>query len=405
MPRSDVPLPEVMSMHVFFSYAFRPFFLFAFVYAFVAMSAWLFWIGLHAAGGDVLEMSISLPPYQWHAHEMLFGYAMAAITGFFLTAVPNWTNTRPVQGPTLIVLAGTWIAGRLAIWFSAYLPEPMVAVLDMSLILMLLGLVLKALSARWSKRNVIFVPILLGLLGANLLVHLEQMGITEDTTAMGHILALNVILILIVIIGGRVVPAFTTNALRRQGEENLPQSHPLFDIASILSMVLIAVSDLIALDDDLRGAVTVFAVVANLLRIRNWQTTRTLSEPIVWIIHLAYVWLIAGLALKAFALFNPDLSEVTAMHALTVGAVGSMTIGIMTRAALGHTGRLIHASPVMVAAFAMMSLAALIRVASPALFPEFYNEAMLVSGLLWIALFFGLSWIFWPVLTRPRVGT
>jgi len=392
-------------MPVFFSYAFRPFFLFAFGYAFIAMSAWLVWIGLHAAGAEVLHMSISLPPFRWHAHEMLFGYAMAAITGFFLTAVPNWTDTRPVQGPTLIALALAWISGRLAVWFSAFLPELLVAALDLSLTLMLLGLVVKALKSRWSKRNFIFVPILLSLLAANLLVHLEQLGITENTIDLGHTLALNTILVLIVIIGGRVIPAFTTNALRRQDEENLPQSLPFFDVAAIVSMVLIALGDLMALDDSLRGGLALLALFANIGRVTKWQTVKTVGEPIVWIIHLGYAWLIVGLALKAFALFGSDLTEITAMHALTVGTVGSMTIGIMTRAALGHTGRLIQASPMMVSAYVMMSVAALIRIVGPTLVPQYYNEAMLLAGLLWVGLFLGLSWTFWPILTRPRINT
>jgi uncharacterized protein involved in response to NO len=392
-------------MPVFFSYAFRPFFLFAFVYAFVAMSAWLTWIGLHAIGAQVLEMSISLPPFQWHAHEMLFGYSIAVITGFFLTAVPNWTDTRPVQGPTLVALASAWVVGRLAIWFSAYLPDLLVAGLDLLLIPMLLGLVLKALKSRWSKRNFIFVPILLTLFAGNLLVHLEQLGITEDTMSMGHTLALNVVLILIAIIGGRVIPAFTTNALRRLGEEELPQPYALFDVLSVVSIILIAIGDLLGLDDTLRGSLAVFAVVVNTLRMTKWQTAKTFNQPIVWIIHLGYAWLIIGMALKATALFGASLSEITAMHALTVGTVGSMTVGIMTRAALGHTGRLIHASPMIVAAYVMISLAALVRIIGPSMLPELYNEAMLLSGLLWVVLFAGLSWVFWPVLTRPRINT
>jgi len=392
-------------MTAFFSYAFRPFFLFAFIYAFVAMGAWLTWIGLYAAGAEVLEASISLPPYQWHAHEMMFGYAMAVITGFFLTAVPNWTNTRPVEGATLKALAGAWVAGRLAIWFSSYLPGLLVAALDLSLIFILLLLVLKALKARWSKRNFIFVPILLALLVANLLVHLEHMGITEDTMATGHMLALNVILLLIVIIGGRVVPAFTTNALRRLNETTLPQPNAIFDIASILSMILICVGDLIGLDDGLRGAIVVFAVIANALRMTKWRTSKVLDQPILWIIHLAYAWLIVGLALKAAALFDFGLTEITAIHALTVGTVGSMTIGVMTRAALGHTGRTIHASPTMVSAYVAISVAALIRVAGPALVPQYYNQALLLSGVLWAVLFMALSWNFWPILTRPRLNS
>jgi len=392
-------------MPILLTYAFRPFFLFSCLYACLAMIGWLALIGLHAAGGQVLEMSISMPPYQWHAHEMLFGYTLAVITGFFLTAVPNWTDTRPVQGVALGALVAAWIAGRLAIWFSAYLPALLVAGLDLLLIPMLMALVVKALMARWSKRNLIFLPILLSLFGGNLLAHLEQLGWTEDTMALGHTLALNVIVVLIVIIGGRVVPAFTTNALRKQGVENLPQSRKPLELASIISVVAIALGDLAGLDDQIRGGFAIFAAVANTLRFAGWCGTKILSQPIVWIMHLGYTWLIIGLTLKAIALFSPLLVEATALHALTIGAVGSMTIGVMTRASLGHTGRVIVASPMMVLAYAMISLAALTRVLGPMLVPEFYNEAMLAAGLLWIGAFVILSFIFWPILTKPRINS
>jgi uncharacterized protein involved in response to NO len=392
-------------MQTFLSYAFRPFFLFAFIYAALAMSAWLVWIGLHAMGAQVLEASISLPPHQWHAHEMLFGYTMAAITGFFLTAVPNWTNTKPVQGTTLIVLIVAWLAGRVAIWFSTYLPPALVAGLDLSLIAILFGLVMKALKARPSKRNLVFVPILIALFASNLMTHLEHMGITEDTLANGHTLALNTVLTLIVIIGGRVIPAFTSNALRRLGEEQLPETWPAFTILAIASLVLVAIGDVLELDDTLRGGIAIVAAIANLLRMTKWQSLKTLDQPIVWVMHLGYIWLIVGFALKAMALLGDNLSEVTAMHALTVGTVGTMTIGIMTRAALGHTGRLIHASPMVIAAFTMMTMTALIRIIGPAITPEFYNEAMLISGLIWVGLYLGLTKVFWPVLTQPRINS
>jgi len=369
------------------------------------MIGWLALIGLHAAGGQVLEISISMPPYQWHAHEMLYGYTIAVITGFFLTAVPNWTDTRPVQGATLGALVAAWIAGRLAIWFSAYLPALLVAGLDLLLIPMLLAMVIKALMARFSKRNLIFLPILFALFCGNALAHLEQLGWTEDTTTMGHTLALNVIILLIVIIGGRVVPAFTTSALRKKGEENLPQSHKPLELASILSVIAIALGDLAGLDDQIRGGFAIFAVIANTLRFANWCGMKTLSDPIVWIMHLGYAWLILGLILKAVALLSPLLVEATALHALTVGAIGSMTIGVMTRASLGHTGRVIVASPMMVLAYAMVSLAALTRVLGPMLMPEYYNEAMLVAGFLWIGVYAILSSVFWPMLTKPRINT
>lgn len=392
-------------MHTLLSYAFRPFFLFAFTYAALAMIAWLVWIGLHAAGAQVLDASISLPPHQWHAHEMLFGYSMAAITGFFLTAVPNWTNTKPVQGTTLVVLVLAWLAGRIAVWFSAYLPPILTAGLDLSLIVILLGLVLNALKARPSKRNLIFVPILVALFAANLMAHLENIGITEDTLASGHMLALNTILVLIVIIGGRVIPAFTTNALRRLGEEQLPETLPAITILAIASVVLVTIGDVLQLDDTVRGGIAGFAALANALRMLRWQSFKTLDQPIVWVMHLGYLWLVIGFVLKASALLGDSISEISAIHALTVGAVGTMTIGIMTRAALGHTGRFIQASPAVTTAYIMMTVAAIVRVGGPALIPDYYNETMLISGVLWIGLYLCLAVVFWPILTRPRINS
>jgi len=392
-------------MTVFFSFAFRPFFLLACLYASLAMTAWMIWIAMYAMGLDLPTLSISLPPYQWHAHEMLFGYAMAVITGFFLTAVPNWTGTRPVQGATLIALTVAWLAGRMAIWLSAYLPEILVSVLDLSLIAMLFGLVVKALSACWSKRNFIFVPILISLFSANLMVHLQQMGVTDDTLLTGHQLALNTILLLIAIIGGRVVPAFTTNALRRNGELDLPSPNALFDGLAIGSIVLVAGGDVVQLDDSLRSGLAVAAMLASALRMTTWRTVKTFGQPMVWIMHLGYLWLIIGLGLKAAALAGFMTSETTAQHALTIGAIGSMTIGVMVRAALGHTGRIIQSSPAIVFCFTLISTTAIVRVFAPDIFPDYYNLELLVAGLMWIAAFGTLSVLFWPILTRPRVNS
>ncbi len=308
------------------SYGFRVFFLFAGLYGALAMAAWLAWIGLHALNFEVVGMSIALPPHLWHAHEMIFGYTLAVIAGFFLTAVPSWTGRQAIQGGPLALLAAAWVAARLASWSSALLSAPLVAALDL-LFIALLGLMIgRALIGGGSRRNLVFLPVLAVLFAANLLVHLEILGLLDDGMARGQLLALDTILLLLTVIGGRVVPAFTTNVLRNSGAEPLPRSHKALDIASIAAMVLLLLADLIVPGSRFVGAVAGLAALANALRLAGWRGAQTLDRPILWILHLGYAWLVAGLALKAMALLGGWLSEVTALHALTVGAIGSMTV-------------------------------------------------------------------------------
>ncbi len=406
MPDSGVGRPGPVARlfdAAILSYGFRVFFLFAGLYGALAMAAWLAWIGLHALNFEVVGMSIALPPHLWHAHEMIFGYTFAVIAGFFLTAVPSWTGRQPIQGGPLALLAAAWLAARLASWSSALLPAPLVAALDLFFIALLGLMIGRALIAGGSRRNLVFLPVLAVLFVANLLVHLEILGLLDGGLARGHLLALDMILLLIAVIGGRIVPAFTTNVLRNTGVEPLPRSHKALDIASIAAMALLLLADLIVPGSWIAGAMAGLAALAHALRLAGWRGAQTLNRPILWILHLGYAWLIAGLALKAAALLGGWLSEVTAMHALTVGAIGSMTLGVMSRAALGHTGRELVAPPAIVGAYVLLSLAAVIRVAGPALMPAHYNAAMVLSGLAWIAAFAIFSVVFWPILTRPRV--
>ncbi len=388
----------------FMSYGFRPFFLLACLFAALSMAAWLAWIGLHAMNGQVLRPTIVMAPHEWHAHEMLYGYTLAAIAGFFLTAVPSWTGSKPVHGPTLALLSATWLAGRIAIWFSAYLPAFLVAALDLAFIPLLLALVAKALFQRWAPRNFVFVPILTLLFVANILVHAQWTGLMNAVSGMAYRLALDTIILLIVIIGGRVVPAFTTNALRREGHENLPVSRKPLDVLSILSVAAVLVAEVIEPRGQIAGAITALAALSNAARLAGWCGLKTLNAPIVWILHLAYAWLVLGLGFKAAAHFGL-LSEATAIHALTVGAVGSMTLAIMTRASLGHTGRALQVTPAVTFAYLLVSASAAARVAVPAWVPQFYNEGMVVAGVLWMLAYGIVSIVYWPVLTLPRISS
>ena len=396
------------SWEAFFSYGFRPFFLFACLFAALSMSAWMLWIGLHAANAQVLRPTISMAPHAWHAHEMLFGYTMAAIAGFFLTAVPNWTDSKPVNGGALFVLSATWLAGRAAVWMSAHLPMVLVAAIDLTFIPMLLALVARALLRRWAPRNFVFIPILSLLFVANALVHADWLAWLDGGADIAYGLALNTVVVLIAIIGGRVVPAFTTNALRRLGHDLLSVSRKPLEIAAVASVVAVLIADLLVdlagLDGTVAGFVAGLAALVHASRLVGWRGHRTVFAPILWVLHLGYAWLVAGLALKAAAHFGL-IGQASAVHALTVGAVGTMTLAIMTRASLGHTGRALKVSGATAAAYVMVSMSALLRIAVPVLMPDLYNEGMIAAGLLWVAAFALVSVVYWPVLTMPRISS
>ena len=389
-------------LQVLLSYGFRPFFLFAGAYAAIAAAAWLAVLHrLHTGAAPAFPHG-SLPPYLWHGHEMLFGYAGAAIAGFFLTAVPSWTGREPVRGLPLGALALVWLLGRIAMWSAAVLPLPLVAVLDLAFMPFLAVLVVRALSGGWSRRNAIFLPVFAALFAGNVLFHLDAAGIVPGLASRGLLLALDAVLFLIAVIGGRVVPAFTTNALRRAGEQRLPVSRPPVEAAALLSVAALAVADLLAPDGTTAGAIAAAAAVIHAVRLSGWRGHRTLGEPILWIIHLGYAWLVAGFALKALALLGGFLPATAAQHAFAIGAVGSMTLGVMSRAALGHTGRELRAGPPTVAAYLLVSAAALARIAGPALLPAHEPEALAAAAILWIAAFGLFTAVYFPILTRPR---
>ncbi|MCC7017755.1 MAG: NnrS family protein [Rhodospirillales bacterium] len=389
-------------LQVFLSHGFRPFFLFAGAYGAVAAAAWLAILHRLHGGAALAFPQGALPPHLWHGHEMLFGYASAVVAGFFLTAVPNWTGREPLRGLPLGALALAWLAGRVAMWSAAVLPPALVAALDLAFVPFLAVLVVRALSGGWSRRNAIFLPVFAALFAGNVLFHLDAAGVVPGLGSRGLLLALDTILFLIAVIGGRVVPAFTTNALRRAGEDRFPLSRPPVEAAALLSVAALAIADLLAPDSVAAGAVAAAAAAVHAARLAGWRGHRTLGEPILWIIHLGYAWLVLGFALKALALLGGFLPATAANHALTIGAIGSMTLGVMSRAALGHTGREISAPAPIVAAYLLVSASALARVAGPALLPGYASETLAAAAILWIAAFALFTAHYFPILTRPR---
>lgn len=390
---------------IFFSHAFRPFFLAAGAYAVIALAAWLAWIGIHAAGGAPAFMTVGEPLHLWHAHEMVYGFGAAAVGGFLLTAVPNWTGAQHSRGAVLALMFVLWLAGRIVMWVTALLPPAVPLFLDLAFLPVLGFAAGRQLAVRPALRNAIFLSLVLALVLGNFLYHLGRLAIVGDGMRTGVVLGLGTLVVMIVVIGGRVIPAFTTNALRRQGvaEDRLPVRRAPVDVACLLLSAAAVVLHVLAISDALTGWTALAAAVANAIRLAGWRSLATLREPIVWVLHLGYAWIVAGFALLAAAMLTDWIGEVAALHAHGTGAAGTMILAIMSRAALGHTGRAIVAPRLVVAAYLLVSIAALLRTFGPVLMGAFYNEVMLAAGAAWIAAFSLYTIIYAPILLGPRV--
>lgn len=393
------------SLSLFFSHAFRPFFLGAGIYAALAMAAWLAWIAIHAAGATPRVMSVAEPLHLWHAHEMVFGYGAAAVGGFLLTAVPNWTGAQHSRGTALSLMFACWCAGRIAMWNTGLLPAGVALFADLTFLPVLAFAAARQLAVQPALRNVIFLSLIAALVAGNVLYHLDRLGVVEDGMRKGVLLGLGTLVVMIIVIGGRVIPGFTTNALRRMGldDSRMPVRRAPVDMAALVTSVAAIILLVVEAPDTVTGVVALFAALANAIRLSGWRGLSTLKDPIVWVLHLGYAWIVAGFALLAAALLLDWNSTVPALHAFGTGAVGTMTLAIMSRAALGHTGRALVAPRPVVVSYVLVSAAALLRCFGPDLSLQLYNEIMLVAGVAWIVAFILYSAAFAPILVRPRV--
>lgn len=385
------------------SAGFRPFFLLAAVHAVAAMAFWLVWLGIHLLNGAIAELSIGMPPHVWHGHEMLFGFVSAAVAGFLLTAVPNWTGTAPVSGRRLGLLVAAWLAGRGAVWASAALPPVLVVAADAAF-LPLLGLMLAGpLVGAGKLRNTGFLVLLAVLSSALLLSHAGIYGWLDDGGFIGRLIAVDVAAVMMAVIGGRITPAFSRNWLRARGGD-LPMTPTALDRAAILMAALVLASDVLSpwLSDTTRGVPALIAGGLLLVRLAVWRGWRVRTEPLLWVLHLGALWLAVGFLLRGGALTWAWMPETTALHAHTVGAAGTLVLGVMSRATLGHTGRPLSADGVLTSAFVLVSLAALCRLIPPLAWPGVYLEAMVVAGLLWCAAAGLFLLRMTPALVAPR---
>ena len=384
-----------------FTAGFRFFFLSAGVFSVLAMFAWIAWLGLRAAGLDPAVMPMAMTPQLWHAHEMVYGYTLAVMAGFFVTAVPSWTGTKET-GAAFVTLSGTvWLAGRLAVWFSASLDPLLVAAIDLAFVPVLSSAILGRLARKSQVRNMVFLALLTLLFTGNLMMHLTWIGWTDGGAEAGIRLGIFTSAAMIAIIGGRVVPAFTRNALIRQGiEDNLPRSRALLDRPGILLALLAAIGCLPFVPSSVLGSICIAAGILTLLRLAGWRGIATRKEPILWILHAAFGLLGLGYLVYGLSLLGDFWQETAALHLLAAGAIGSMTLAMMTRASLGHAGRPLKVSRPVVAAYAALIAAALVRVFAIPFFG--YFATMLLSGGLWILAFSLYVAVYFPILTQPR---
>lgn len=385
-----------------FGDGFRVFFLAAGVFAILSMVVWELYLTIHALGG-MMELPTAAPPHLWHAHEMIFGYGAAALGGFFLTAVPNWTGAKAAPHLFIGVVAGLWLAGRLAVWQSGSLPPVLVAVADLSFVPILALKVLTQLIKRPKPQQFIFFVMLSLFWTANLMVHLEWTGMTSDTLWAGLRAGLLTLCAMIMVLGGRVTPGFTKNAMVQSGREHhLPRNPMPLAALAIAAALTQPLGYLVCAPDTLLAPLALVAGAAGLIRVALWQGAWTRNKPILWTLHLSYAVNASGFVALGLAGLGQG-SEVAALHLLGIGGVGGMTLSVMSRAMLGHTGRALIAPGPVALAYALVPLAALSRFAGSA-FPSIYTPAVLTAGALWLLSFALFTTALWPVFWAPRQG-
>lgn len=374
-------------------YGFRPFFLAGAAYAALAVPIWLAMLvtGVSPRG--------PFAAVEWHSHEMVFGYLAAIVAGFVLTAIPNWTGRLPLSGAPLAGLVGLWLAGRLA---CAFLPHPVsAALIDFAFLAALAFSVWREIVAGRNWRNTP-VAVLLSLLGlSGLLHHAEAAGLAPSDVAIR--LALAAMLLLVALIGGRIVPSFTRNWLVRAGATRLPAGFGRLDKAALAATAAAAACWAAFPQASATAVLLVIAGISLGARLSRWRGHATLAEPILAVLHLGYGWLAVSLVLIGASVLAPAaVPASSALHALTAGAVGTMTLAVMTRASLGHTGREIAADRWTLAMYAAVTAGAVLRVAAPYA-GGLYLSVLAAGGLVWSAAFGLFALRYGPMLCRPKL--
>ncbi|MCT8973613.1 NnrS family protein [Microbaculum marinisediminis] len=381
-----------------FSYGFRPFFLAGALYAAIAVGVWVPWyLG-------AVTLPTDWPPIAWHAHELLFGYVPAVVAGFLLTAVPNWTGRLPVVGWPLAGLFAFWLLGRFAIATSDWFGAALTAIATLSFLAGLGAVIGREILAGRNWKNLKVLIIVVMLFAAQALFQWEVLN--DGHSVYGARLAIATTITLIVLIGGRIVPSFTGNWLRQRGGQTMPVPFSRFD-AIVIAVSVVALAAWIVAPSFEGVAIAaapllLLAGILQLVRQARWRPLRTFAEPLVTILHVAYLFVPLGFLLAAVAAASESaVPNTAAIHAWTAGAIGTMTLAVMTRATLGHTGRTLTAGAATVAIYGLVVLAALTRIGA-AVFPSGMDWLLSVSAVAWIGAFAGFSLVYGPLLVRRR---
>jgi uncharacterized protein involved in response to NO len=385
----DQPRAASGAAFALWNLGFRPFYLLASVFAALGILAW---IG-QTSGAASLDSCLAGPA--WHAHEMVFGFTLAVVAGFLLTAVRAWTGLPTPAGLPLAALAGLWVLGRVLVLTSC---GPATALVTAAFPIAVAWAIGVPLVRSANRRNYFFIGLLVAMGAADLTLQLSIQGSVTIPPAISLRAGLDIVLFLMVVMGGRVIPMFTNNGVPGAGATR----QPLIETLAPVGVLALLASDLLQLPDPAIAAIALACALVHAWRLALWRPWRTLGVPLVWILHLAYAWIVIHLLLRAAAAMDL-VSPVFATHALTTGAIGGLTLGMMTRTTLGHTARALKAGTLETTCFVLVQLAALVRVFGGIAAPGANMQTVVLAGILWSSAF-GLYAIgYWPILSRPRL--
>jgi uncharacterized protein involved in response to NO len=389
--RTPIPRLRLYQGPALLSYGFRPFFLLGAAYAGLAVAVWLPMF----LGG--LALHTTFAPRDWHVHEMLYGYLPAVITGFLFTAIPNWTGRMPIQGTPLLALVVVWIAGRFAVTLSVTIGWLAAMVVDAGFLALIAAFTGREILAGRNWRNLKVVGLVALLLAGNVGFHLEAHanGAADYSIRAG----IAVVIVLIALIGGRIIPSFTRNWLVRENPGRLPVPFARLDVVIVVLSALALLVWVIRPGGAVTGTVLAVAGVLHVIRLARWAGDRTLRDRLVLILHVGYAFLPIGFLLNAASAFG-FLPESAGVHAWMAGGAGIMTLAVMTRASLGHTGQPLVASPATQAIYAAAVIAALARICA-AIHPAF-DVLLYVAALAWAVAFLGFAVSYGPALLNER---
>jgi len=375
---------------------FRPFFLAGAIYAPTVILLWLL-----AHLGLARTIPGAFGEISWHGHELLIGYGTAVVTGFVITAIPSWAETRPITGVGLAALFATWLIGRAAMWFSAVLPAPLVAAADLAFFPLLAVLITPSLLEARQKRYMAILPILVGFFYGNLMFFAGWIVGEPELASWGMLAFLYTLIILYTLVGGFLTPIFTEGELHELGWKGYIGFNRSLEALAILSILAYAATGLYTDSGVVRGSVALATLAIHMARMARWQSLRTAPIPLVWVMHLSYAWFLASVALRALSDLFAWAPPMAWVHAFTVGAFGLMKIGFFTRVTLRHTGRPLEPHVAMLIGFGIMFLAALARII--AAFGIGGAALMATSSILWALPFVIYLWLYGAMLIRPSL--